>query len=110
MATVSFRCTEAQKIELEERAQGDISGYVRQKLFRQMEQENTLELILQRLDEQAENAGGTQASGMDRQSTSMLIELLLLLRTASKPDAKREAQAEVERLGFQVWESSKRDH
>jgi hypothetical protein len=39
---------------------------------------------------------------------AILIELLLLLRTASKPDAKREAQAEVERLGFDVWDSSKR--
>ncbi|EKL8567297.1 hypothetical protein PSQ33_006284 [Pseudomonas aeruginosa] len=108
MPTVSFRCTETQKIELEERSQGDISEYVRRQLFRQMEQEDTLEMILQRLDQRP---GGAEqpSAGIDRQSMAILIELLLLLRTASKPDAKREAQAEVERLGLDVWDSSKRD-
>ena len=108
MPTVSFRCTETQKIELEERSQGDISEYVRRQLFRQMEQEDTLEMILQRL-EQRPSGDGQPGAGIDRQSMAILIELLLLLRTASKPDAKREAQAEVERLGFDVWDSSKRD-
>ena len=108
MPTVSFRCTETQKIELEERSQGDISEYVRRQLFRQMEQEDTLEMILQRL-EQRPGGDGQPGAGIDRQSMAILIELLLLLRTASKPDAKREAQAEVERLGFDVWDSSQRE-
>lgn len=73
-----------------------------------MEQEDTLEMILQRLD-QRPGSDGQPTAGIDRQSMAILIELLLLLRTASKPDAKREAQAEVERLGFDVWDSSKRD-
>ena len=36
------------------------------------------------------------------------LELLLLMRSVAKPDTLREAQAEVERLGFKVWESTKR--
>lgn len=76
MPTVSFRCTETQKIELEERSQGDISEYVRRQLFRQMEQEDTLEMILQRLD-QRPGGDGQPTAGIDRQSMAILIELLL---------------------------------
>jgi len=103
--TITVRCTEAQKIELEDRAAGDLSAYVRRQLFEKIEYEKTLQTILSRLEDQPGKAG---ASGHTDSPLvlAMLMELVLLLRTASKPEAKKEAWAEVERLGFTVWESA----
>ncbi|HCL3992451.1 TPA: hypothetical protein N2C09_005545 [Pseudomonas aeruginosa] len=107
MPTISFRVSEAQKIEVEERAQGDVSEYVRKVLFEHFDQEDALHQILDRLDERP--AGGDPATGeIDPAVMAIQLELLLLMRSVAKPDTLREAQAEVERLGFKVWESTKR--
>jgi hypothetical protein len=117
---IRVRCTRAERIEIEERAEGDISKYVRRLLFD--EQSQALSNIDRRLDELTElvqSQASTvtrkgeeirepgQATGADPVTQGMLLELLMLLRmTASQPN-KQAAQAEVERQGLPVFEFQK---
>ena len=103
MPTITFRCTEAEYIELHDRAGGNMTRYLKDLVFGQIDQKNALEAILQRLD----SAPGQQAQGsdLDGQTRAIFVEILLLMRGTVKPATKREAQAEVERLGMDVWSS-----
>lgn len=103
MPTVCFRCSEAEQIEITDRARGNVSEYLRGLVFGQSDPNQALDLILQRLDEQPENP--SSVSGLDDRSKAILVELLLIMRATVKPQTLREAQAEVERLGFEVWSS-----
>lgn len=107
MPTVSFRVTEAQKNELEERSEGNVSDYVKGVLFREFEHQDALDTILKRLESLPSNTApaGKVSAELDPSARAILIELLLLMRLTVKPDNKREAQSEVERIGFQVWDS-----
>jgi hypothetical protein len=105
--TVSFRVTEAQKKELEARSEGNVSDYVKGVLFREFEHQDALHTILEKLDSQPTN-GAPAAKAiveLDPSARAILIELLLLMRLTVKPDNKREAQSEVERIGYQAWDS-----
>jgi len=99
--TITFRCSEAEKIQLSERAEGNVSEFVRDYLFRQIDQETMLESILQRLDQPSKKVQA-EGSGLDKESKSMLLELLLLMRMSVNPDRKIEAQEELQRLGYEV--------
>lgn len=117
---IRVRCTRAERIELEERAEGDISKYVRRLLF--AEEGQALSNIERRLDELVEavqsgasrapregeevreRAGSAQA---DTETSGMLLELLLLLRMSASRTNMQAAQAEVERQGLPVFEDRK---
>lgn len=103
MPTVCFRCSEAEQIEIHDRARGNVSEYLRGIVFERSDPNQALDLILQRLEERPEN--GPQEAGLDERSKAILVELLLIMRATAKPQTLREAQAEVERLGFEVWSS-----
>ncbi|XDJ36619.1 MAG: hypothetical protein V3Q69_13865 (plasmid) [Burkholderia sp.] len=94
---MTFKCSEADKAEIEARSNGNVSRYIRERLLGSGEHQDLLYQILDRLnDDDREPASAGQELGM-------LTELLLLMRAAVKPDARKEAQAEVERLGLPVW-------
>lgn len=109
MPAITFKCTAAQKDELEARSNGNVSQYIKDVLFGHMSREDELAHLV----EMVERIGNTapaegespRASGLDLATQGMLIEMLLLMRTAVKPNAQREAQAEVDRLGLPVWQS-----
>lgn len=115
---IRVRCTRAERIEIEERAEGDISKYVRRLLFD--EQSQALSNIDRRIDEltelvQAQASPGArkgeeirepkQATGPDPVTQGMLLEVLMLLRMTASRTNMQTAQAEVERQGFPVFES-----
>jgi len=95
--TICFRCSEAEKAELEVRANGEISAYIRARLFNEDDVKPLLEQLLLRFD--PTESGGPGYGSME----GLLAEVLLLLRMTMKPDVQREARAEVERLGLPVW-------
>lgn len=101
MPLLSVRCTEAEKAELDVRGHGNTSRYIRQRLFETTDQDDLLYQILEQVSE-----GHSEASaGLSRRDMGLLVELLLLMRAAVKPNARNEAQAEVERIGLEVWTS-----
>jgi hypothetical protein len=103
LPTISFRVTDAQKIELEARSDGNVSDYVKSVLF---DRQGTLNQILQRLptvqNVQAQNAG-TAFDHTNPAIENILAEVLMLLRFTVKPDSKRSVHAELNRLGVQLW-------
>jgi hypothetical protein len=112
MPTISVRVSDAQKFELEERSarySGNVSDYIKDALFgSRNEQANE---ILSRLDELTDyvsrlsngSLGGRETQVADRSST-MLMEVLILLRMALPPDKIRGARAELDRLDIPSWE------
>jgi hypothetical protein len=110
---IRFRCTLAERLELEDRAKGDISKYIRRMLFE--EQAQALSNIERKLDglyeevsvpshsappkaEEVRDQG--QPVEFDTATQGMLLELLLRARGMDM----RSAQAQVERQGLPVWE------
>jgi len=108
MPQLNIRCTEAQMIDLEIRSGGNKSDYVRRKLF---EENDTQERLIHRLDDVLDLMG-KQTSGGQNDNTfleSMMVEMLLLMRgMITNKGTKDMAQNEVERLGYQVFSSSKK--
>ena len=106
MANIGIRLTEAQRTELEERSApfgGNITEYVKSVLFLQ---QDALGQILMRLDTPAQGTGATPAAGVTldaRDVEGMLVEIVLLMRVAAKPETRKQAWAELERLGLPVW-------
>ncbi|EAS6049044.1 hypothetical protein EA888_23470 [Salmonella enterica] len=101
MPTISLRVTEAQKIDLEFRSEGNVSDYIKQQLFGQKESASE---VISRLDKLLERpVTEHQAAGRDRYIEAMLIEVLLILRQVSKADAQKVAGGEIRRLGLEPW-------
>jgi len=100
MPIMNFRVSDPEKAELEARGRGNTSKYIRDRLFGAIEDHDLLHRMLDRLEHGGE--GQPFAAALE---LSMLTELLLLMRLSVKPDAMKQAQAEVERLGLQVWSS-----
>ncbi|PPT93853.1 plasmid mobilization protein [Xanthomonas arboricola] len=106
MASITFRCSEREKIEIEQRASNagvNVTDYLKARLLGADDSRELLQVIADRLEHGA--GDGTGASGMSRAEFAILAELLLMMRLTVKPDTQRQAQAEVERLGLEVWSS-----
>lgn len=103
MPTISLRVSESQKIELEERSNGNVSDYIKAQLFDRPDPYAMLETVLQQLEKGApqEMASGTA----DAKSLAILVEILQLMRFTVKPEVKEKAQAEVERLGLKIMQA-----
>ena len=100
MPSISLRVTEAQKIDLEYRSEGNISEYIKQ----QLGQKESASEVIARLDKLLERSSSEQqAAGRDRYIEAMLIEVLLILRQVSKADAQKVAGGEIRRLGLEPW-------
>lgn len=103
MPTISLRVSESQKIELEERSNGNVSDYIKAQLFDRPDPHAMLETVLQQLEK-----GSTQEtkSGAPGEKTlPILVEILQLMRFTVKPEVKEKAQAEVERLGLNIMQA-----
>jgi hypothetical protein len=113
----TIRCTQSERVELEERAEGNVAGYVRRLLFD--EQGAALSNIERRLDELIESVRVIEQTGARKgeemreagpstevspATQGMILELLLLMRGATNRTNLQAAQAEVERQGFPVFE------
>lgn len=106
MASITFRCSEREKIEIEQRASNaglNVTDYLKARLLGAEDSRELLQVIADRLEHGA--GDGMGAGGMSRAELAILAELLLLMRLTVKPDTQRQAQAEVERLGLEVWSS-----
>jgi hypothetical protein len=107
---VTIRMTIAQKIDLQNRSEGNVSDYIKKRLFG--EPDTSAELI-ERLDNiealletQTENRTfQNHGSDRDRYIEAMLIEILLVLRTVSKPEHSKAAGSEIKRIGLEPWSS-----
>ncbi|CAZ15870.1 hypothetical protein XACN24_15840 (plasmid) [Xanthomonas albilineans] len=106
MASITFRCSEREKIEIEQRASNagmTLTDYTKTRLFGVDDSRDLLQLIADRLEYGGAAGGGN--AGIGQAELAMLAELLLMMRLTVKPDTQRQAQAEIERLGLQVWSS-----
>lgn len=107
---VTIRMTIAQKIDLQNRSEGNVSDYIKKRLFGEPD---TSAELLERLDNieallesQSENRAFDRHTGdRDRYIESMLIEILLVLRTVSKPEHSKAAGSEIKRIGLEPWSS-----
>lgn len=107
---VTIRMTIAQKIDLQNRSEGNVSDYIKKRLFGEPD---TSAELLERLDNieallesQTENrAFENNAGERDRYIEAMLIEILLVLRTVSKPEHSKAAGSEIKRIGLEPWSS-----
>ncbi|QIE30382.1 hypothetical protein [Caballeronia sp. SBC2] len=103
MPTISFRVTDAQKLELEARSDGNVSDYVKSVLF---DTQGTLNQILERLSPAQSGQTRDPVRGFDHTNPdieNILAEVLMLLRFTVKPDSKRSVHAELNRLGVPLW-------
>jgi hypothetical protein len=123
MPTIAVRLSDAERIELDNRAQGDISKYVRNALFGDAERSQRLETRMDELLETqtvllsmfrtlaTEVREPKAAPAQDNpRLEGMALELLLLLRgkVASRTELNA-IQGEVERQGLPVWEDQLQD-
>lgn len=109
MPAIVVRVTDAQKAELEARAEGSVSEYVRRQLFND---QPSLEAVLDRIDHLADDIAegrlSPEPSSFPSPSTTgdqwpLLLEILLMLRATMKPSTMRSAQAELKRRGVTPW-------
>lgn len=109
MPAIVVRVTDAQKAELEARAEGSVSEYVRRQLFND---QRSLEAVLDRIDHLADDIAegrlspepsNFQSPSMTGDQWPLLLEMLLMLRATMKPSTMRSAQAELKRRGVTPW-------
>lgn len=108
---VTIRMTYAQKIDLQSRSEGNVSDYVKKRLFG--DPDNSAELLerLANIEALLENRSADQpgsdvhAMGRDRYIEAMLMEILLVLRSVSKPEHSKAAGSEIKRIGLEPWSS-----
>ncbi len=104
----TLRLTEAQLAELEALSGGNISEYIRRRLFGERA---GLEAVLDRIDHLADDiAEGrllpetSPGRGADIESLKpMLAELVLMFRNIAKPETLRATRAEMKRRGITLW-------
>lgn len=117
MPSISFKVTDAQKAELEAFAGKNLSDYLRRIVFGRLEQDQTLDLVLQRLarieEKNASSPPQSSPSGTSGETPNLppevvgwLLEMLLMLRVVMPEKSRQFAQAEVKRLGLPVFESA----
>lgn len=107
---VTIRMTIAQKIDLQNRSEGNVSDYIKKRLFGEPD---TGAELLERLDNieallesQTENRSVNRNTGeRDQYIEAMLIEILLVLRAVSKPEHPKAAGSEIKRIGLEPWSS-----
>lgn len=101
----------AQKIDLQTRSEGNVSEYVKKRLFG--DADNNAELLerLANIEALLESGAGDRGgdghsnSSADRYIEAMLIEILLVLRSVSKPEHSKAAGHEIKRIGLEPWSS-----
>lgn len=103
MPTISLRVSESQKIELEERSNGNVSDYIKAQLFDRPDPHAMLETVLQQLEKGSPQDTPSGAPG--EKTLPILVEILQLMRFTVKPEVKEKAQAEVERLGLKIMQA-----
>lgn len=119
MAHVGFRCTEQEKMLLERISGGNTSAYLRRLAFGGNADSDAL---LHRLDDMAEDlreamAGGLASdsrpgttgdagNGLSPQWQAVMLEMLIMMRGQFKPEARRSAMSEVERMGLPAFDSN----
>lgn len=99
MPVINFRVTEAERQKLEILSNGNISGYIKQRLFGNTIEDNSGE-IMAALHEMIDS----NLNADHRQNISpILIEILLLLRATIKPELRREVASEMKRQRISSW-------
>mgnify|MGYP004706797415 FL=1 len=101
----------AQKIDLQNRSDGNVSEYIKKRLFG--EPDNSAELMerLENIESLLENRNdGNHEShedghSRDRYVEAMLMEILMVLRSVSKPEHAKAAASEIKRIGLEPWSS-----
>lgn len=108
MPAITFKCSDAEKEELEARSNGNVSRYVKQVLFSQMAREDDLAHLVDLVEKLAQRHGDDDESappgGIDQVLLGMVAELLLIMRDSAKVDAVQKAKAELTRAGLPVWQ------
>lgn len=99
MPVINFRVTEAERQKLEILSSGNISGYIKQRLFGNTIEDNSGEIMaaLHEVIDSNLNADRRQSNN------PILIEILLLLRTVVKPELRREVASELKRQQISSW-------
>lgn len=110
MPAITFKCSDAEKEELEARSNGNVSRYVKQILFGQMAREDDLAHLVDLVERLVHRSGSDDEStptvGTDQVLLGMVAELLLIMRDSAKVDAVQKAKAELNRAGLPVWQSN----
>ncbi|EPN9162958.1 hypothetical protein ACT4EA_004154 [Escherichia coli] len=101
----------AQKIDLQNRSDGNVSDYVKKRLFGDpdnstelLERLANIESLLENRNEERDE-GSSFENDRDRYIEAMLIEILLVLRSVSKPEHSKSAGHEIKRIGLEPWSS-----
>lgn len=109
MPAITFKCSDAEKEELEARSNGNVSRYVKQVLFGQMAREDDLahlvDLVEKLLQQSSREGDSTPSSGTDPVLLGMVAELLMIMRLSAKPEALQGAKSELTRAGLPVWQT-----
>lgn len=118
MPIIGFQVTEAQKAELEALAGNNLSSYLRRLVFARLEHDQSVDLVLRRLDRLetliASDASNSSPESKTEQTPALspevagwLLEMLLMLRVVMPEQSRQFAQAEVKRLGLPLFESTR---
>lgn len=109
MPAITFKCSDAEKEELEARSNGNVSRYVKQVLFGQMAREDDLAHLVDLVEKLLQQSGGDGQSApsgsTDPVLLGMVAELLMIMRLSAKPDAVQGAKSELTRAGLPVWQT-----
>lgn len=89
MAIVTFKCSDAEKAEIEVRSHGDVSWYIKARLLGANAREDLLYQILERLGDGDGEACEATGRCFGSDALGMLTELLLLMRMSVKMDTKK---------------------
>lgn len=104
MPRQTIRFTDAQMAELEARSGGNISDFIRSKLF---DHSSGLEAAVDRIEHLAEDVEdlvrGLSDASKGENALPLMAEILLILRATVKPETIRKAQAELKRNGISPW-------
>lgn len=104
MPRQTIRFTDAQMAELEELSGGNISDFIRSKLF---DQSSGVEAAVDRIEHLAEDVEdllrGLSDAPKGENALPLMAEILLILRATVKPETIRKAQAELKRNGISPW-------
>jgi len=137
MPFVGFKCTDEEKALLHQLSDGNVSGYVKRKVFGSEESptrhlakiEQKLTELSWQLDAKEKDLGSQNTAeiseqlaelavifksatfpppGQMRLHEAMAVETLLLLRSMATPEKMKTAMLETQRIGYKVFEAKEK--
>lgn len=103
MPRYTIRFSDEQIAQLEADSGGNVSDFIRRKLFGK---DGGLGEALDRIDHLSDDIGDLIRSMPEKNSNDglpLLAEILLILRSNVKPETIKKAQAELNRVGITPW-------